>query len=335
VKILFTTERSHLRDLYFPPAILESLEHLGDVTYHDGPGPLSAAQLAELVPGVDVCLTHWSCPRFGPEVVARADRLRLIAHAGGSVGDLVSREVFDAGIVVTSASAPMSAHVAEGVLTYILADLHRVAERSRLMREGGWLEAESRSTRSLSGLTVGLVGLGLVGCRLIELLVPFGARVLVYDPYVDESEVVRLGAESARMPDLLGSADVVSLHASLTHETRGMLDRAMLARIRDGALLVNTARAGLVDQDAMIAELATGRIRAVLDVFDEEPLAPGSPLRSLSAATLMPHSAGSSSGADLAATAVEEIARFSASLPPIHPVSFERYRLMTAENPET
>ncbi|MCA0294460.1 MAG: hydroxyacid dehydrogenase [Actinobacteria bacterium] len=329
--ILFTTEQSPLREVYFPPSIRTQLEELGEVRYHDGPDPLTADALADLLPGVDVCVTHWTCPQFTADVLDRADRLRLIAHAAGSVADLVTSSVYEQGITVTSANTAMASHVAEGVLSYLLADLHRIPERSQLMREGGWLSPADRPTASLSQLTVGLVGLGTVGRRLVELLRPFGVRVLAHDPFVPAAHIRALGAHPASLDDLLRDADVVSLHASLTPQTLGLLDASRLDLIRDGCLLINTARAALVDEDALERTLASGRIRAVLDVFETEPLPPDSPLRTLPNVTLQPHTAGSSSGPDLAALAVREVARLGNGEPPLHPVSFENYRLMTRD----
>ncbi len=329
--ILVTIERSPLRDAYFPPPVLARLEALGDVRYNERDVPLTPTELAGLLPGVDACVTHWNCPSFTPAVLATADRLRLIAHAAGSIADLVTLAVFERGIVVTTANSAMAAHVAEGVLTYLLADLHRVPERAQLMREGGWLKPEDRATASLSGLTVGLVGLGMVGRRLIRLLAPFDVRVLVHDPFVSADEIAAFGAENVALDDLLRESDAVSLHASLTSATRGLLTRERLALIRDGALLLNTARAGLVDQEALTEALREGRIRAVLDVFGIEPLPSDSPLRSLPNATLMPHMAGSSSGADLAHLAVDEVGRMIRGEAPAHPVSFGKFQLMTRE----
>jgi phosphoglycerate dehydrogenase-like enzyme len=330
--VLFTTERSRIRDVYFPHQVLESLERWGEVRYHEGPRPLSTDQLAELLHGVDVCITHWGCPRFTPEVLAGADRLRLIAHAAGSVADLVSSAVFERGIVVTSANSAMAPHVAEGVLAYLLADLHRIPERAQLMREGGWLDAPDRPTTAVSEITIGLVGLGLVGRHLLHLLQPFNVQVLVHDPFVAAREIEELGAESVELHHLLTKADVVSLHASLTDTTRGILDADMLAMIRDGGVLINTARAALIDTVALTDVLRSGRIRAVLDVFDVEPLPSDDPLRSLRNVTLMPHAAGSSSGSDLAAMAVEEVARFARGESPAHPITYERYQSMTRES---
>lgn len=328
--ILFTTERCPVRDVYFPREVLEELEALGEVRYHEGDRPLTEEQLRDLLPGVDVCLTHWRCPRFTPRVLEGADRLRLIAHAGGSVADLVSPEVFKRGITVTSVNAVMSRHVAEGVLTYLLADLHLIIERSELVRRGGWLTEDLKPTPSLSTVVLGLVGLGQVGRNLLDLLRPFGTRVLVFDPYVPAEELRDLGVEPMGLDELLSASDVVSVHASLTPETRGLLDARRLSLLRDGALLVNTARGGVLDGEALLAELRSERIRAVLDVFEPEPLPPDDPLRSLKAATLYPHVAGASAGVELAQLAVAEVARFTRGEPVAHPISEARARLMTA-----
>lgn len=331
LSILFTTEPSALRDVYFPRSTLNALETLGDVRYHGGPSPLTPDELADLMPGVDVCITHWKCPRFTPKVLARADRLRLIAHAAGSVADLVSPAVFERGIVVTSANAAMAERVAEGVVTYLLSDLHRIPDRVQLMREGGWLEPSQRPTESLSSVTLGLVGLGLVGRRMLELIRPFRVRVLVHDPFVPVREIERLGAESVALEHLLATSDVVSLHASLTESTRGLLDADRLALMRDGTLLINTARAALVEPTALREALASARIRAVLDVFDVEPLPRDSFLRSMPNVTLMPHTAGSSIGPELAEMALREVVRLKNGDPPLHPISLRRYQLMTRE----
>lgn len=327
-----TTEATARREAYFPRSILRELERLGDVEYHDGSVPLTPGELAARLPGVDVCVTHWGCPTFTEEVLEQADRLALIAHAGGSVGDLVTPAVFARSITVTTANSAMSANVAEGVLAYILADLQRLVERAQLMTEGGWLLPEARPTRSLSAITIGLIGLGGVGRRLVQLLAPFAPRILVHDPYLAPAETEELGIELVSLEMLLESSDVVSLHASLTAASRGMIDGGRLALIRDGALLVNTARAGLIDSAALERELASARIRAVLDVFDVEPLPSDSPLRRMKGVTLMPHTAGSPGGAGYAGLAVDEVARFSRGLPPAHPVSLRRFHLMTRES---
>jgi phosphoglycerate dehydrogenase-like enzyme len=328
-RILFTTEPSPTRDVYFTPSIMAALEEVGDLEYNDCILPLSGEKLAELLPGIDICVTHWGCPPFTPDVMRSADRLKLIAHAAGSVGDLVTPAVYERGVVVTTANSGMAAHVAEGTLALMLADLHRVIERAELMRNGGWLGHADRHTASLSTITVGLVGLGDIGRRLLQLLAPFGTQVLVHDPFVSQDEIEREGGRSATLDELLVRSDVLSLHAALTPQTREMLDAERLAFIRDGALLINTARSGLIESRALEHELASGRFRAILDVFDIEPLPPDSRLRTMPGVTLMPHASGSSCGADVTALAVEEVARFVRGQPPAHPVTFERFQSMT------
>jgi phosphoglycerate dehydrogenase-like enzyme len=253
----------------------------------------------------------------------------LIAHAAGSVGDLVTPAVYERGVAVTTANSSMAAHVAEGTLALLLADLHRVIDRAELMRNGGWLGHAERHTASLSTITIGLVGLGDIGRRLLQLLVPFGTSVLVHDPFVSTQEIEEAGGRSATLNELLAASDVLSLHAALTPENRGMLNAERLSLIEDGALLINTARSGLIDSRALELELASGRFRAILDVFDIEPLPPDSRLRAMPGVTLMPHASGSSCGADVTSLAVEEVARFVRGQPPAHPVTFARFQTMT------
>jgi phosphoglycerate dehydrogenase-like enzyme len=328
-RILFTTEPSPTRDAYFTPAIIATLEHLGDVDYNEGSRPLTETELADRLRGVDICITHWGCPPFTPDVMRSADRLKLIAHAAGSVGDLVTPAVYERGVAVTTANSAMAAHVAEGTLALLLADLHRVIDRAELMRNGGWLGHAERRTASLSTITIGLVGLGDIGKRLLQLLAPFGTSVLVHDPFVTAEEIEQAGGRSAPLDELLMSSDVISLHAALTPQNRGMLNAERLALIGDGALLINTARSGLIDSRALEQELASGRFRAILDVFDVEPLPADSRLRIMAGVTLMPHASGSSCGADVTSLAVEEVARFVRGQPPAHPVTLERFQAMT------
>lgn len=332
LRILVTTEATRRRDVFFPQATMAALEEFGDVEYHSGARPLTPEELRDRLPGIDVCVTHWGCPAFTPEVLQGADRLKLIAHAGGSVGDLVTPAVFDRGITVTTANSAMSVNVAEGVLAYILADLQRLVERAQLMRAGGWLQPEDRPTASVSDLTIGLVGFGGIARRLVELLTPLAPRILVSDPYAVRDASAAGVVEFTSLERVLRESDVVTLHASLTAETLGMIDACSLALIRDGALLVNTARSGLIDGAALEKELASGRIRAVLDVFDIEPLSADSALRLMPNVTVMPHAAGSPGSAGHADLIVEEVTRFAHDEPPLHPVSAERFVGMTRDS---
>ncbi|WP_275001887.1 NAD(P)-dependent oxidoreductase [Promicromonospora iranensis] len=144
------------------------------------------------------------------------------------------------------------------------------------------------------GRTVGVVSASRTGRALIELLRPFPAlRVLLYDPYVTADEAAELGVEPVTLPELMSRSDVVTLQTPLLPETVGLIDAALLARMPDGATLINTARGPVVDAEALERELVGGRISAVLHVTDPEPLPASSPLYDLPNVLLTPHIAGS------------------------------------------
>jgi phosphoglycerate dehydrogenase-like enzyme len=170
--------------------------------------------------------------------------------------------------------------------------------------------------------TVGLVGASRVGRGVIDLLRPFDLRVVVADPFLDEAEAARLGVQLLELDALLAESHVVSLHAPSLPTTRHMIDRRRLALMRDGAVLINTARGALVDHDALVAELRSGRLSAVLDVTEPEPLPPESPLFTLPNVVLTPHIAGAlgTEVVRLGDAAIEELRRYASGLPFAHPL---------------
>jgi D-3-phosphoglycerate dehydrogenase len=172
-------------------------------------------------------------------------------------------------------------------------------------------------------MTVGIVGYGQVGTRVVRLLKAFGCRILVTDPYVQLSATDREdGVEQVSLERLLAQSDVVSLHPRVTAETTGMIDRETLARMRPGALLVNTARGPVVDYGALYEALASGHLGgAMLETFAVEPVPPDWPLLRLPNVTLTPHIAGASvkTVTIAAEAAAEEVRRHLAGLPPLNP----------------
>jgi phosphoglycerate dehydrogenase-like enzyme len=333
LKILLTLENGPTKQTYFPSAVLEALERLGAVAYNPNPGkPFSEEQLSEAIQDVDVCLTHWGCPQFSGKVLARANRLRLVAHAAGSVADLVTPEVYARGIKVCSANAVMAKYVSESVLAYILAGLKGLPQQVEAVRVRQ-LWQTPRVPGSLYGARMGLVGLGTIGRFLLELLAPFQVRVKLYDPYITPADVARFpNVALASLDEVLAWGNVISIHASLTPETRGLLNAERLKLIQDGALLVNTARGPIVDEIALTAELRNGRIQAVLDVYTIEPLPLGSELRKLDNVLLFPHSAGlTDRGVEMTLAIVDEIERFAKGEALQHEIPFEKFKLMTRE----
>lgn len=284
-----------------------------------------------LLARAEVVVTGTGTGRLTPAVLDAAPRLRAIVHAAGTIRPIVDADVYDRGIQVSSQAAANALPVAEYTLAMILLELKGIPELARTYRT-------ARAAVDVDGLlarrgsyrrTVGIIGASLVGRRVIDLLGAFDVEILVHDPYLDAADATSLGARWVTLPALLAASDIVSLHAPLLPATVGMIGAAELAALRDGAVFLNTARGAIVDQEALIAELRTGRIRAVLDVTDPEVPEPNSPLWDLPNLVLTPHAAGSR-GRELhriGEQAVAEVERLSRGQPLQHAVSSERYAL--------
>jgi phosphoglycerate dehydrogenase-like enzyme len=290
-----------------------------DLVAHDFADPRVAAVLAE----AEVLYTSWGCPPITAEVLAAAPRLRAVVHAAGSVKYHVTDACWQRGLLVSSAAAANAEPVAEFTLAAILFANKRVLEIARLYREhrvaldwDGRFPGFGNYRR-----TIGIVGASKIGRRVLELLRPFDVDVLIADPYLTED----LGVQHVELDELLARCDVVSLHAPSLPETRHLIDAARLARMRDGATLINTARGALVDQEALTAELVSARLFAVIDHTEPEVLPADSPLYDLPQVLLTPHIAGSLGGelARMADLALDELTRYARGLPFAHGVASE------------
>lgn len=244
---------------------------------------------------VEVMLTGWGCPPIDEAVLQRAPRLRAIIHTAGSVRHHVTQACWDRGIVVSSSVDANALPVAEYTLAAILFSQKRVLEVSHAYRATRGRTAWATAYPSMGNYrkVVGIVGASRIGRRVIELLKPFDFEILLCDPTIDAGEASGLGATLVDLDELLSTCDTVSLHAPSLPETARLLDRPRLASMRNGAVLVNTARGALVDEAALTEELVSGRLHAVLDVTDDDILEADSPLYDLPNVLLTPHIAGS------------------------------------------
>jgi phosphoglycerate dehydrogenase-like enzyme len=303
-------------------AAWEALAGFAQVIHHPGQEPATKEDLLALLPAADGCLTSWGVARLDADVIAAAPRLQIMAHMGSSVTRLVSEALWQRGVRVTTAAPVLARDVAVTTLGLMIVGLKRIWPLGQHVREGGWRESAYWPSRELYGKAVGIVGASHVGRHVIELLRPFGARVLLYDPYVSPDEATRLGVSKVDLDDLLRQADVVSLHAPAKPETHHLLDARRLALMKDDALLINTARGTLVDEAALIAELRRGRFFVFLDVTDPEPPAADSPLRHLDNVVVTPHLAGCIEDCGrMGEMAVEELRRHFAGEPPLYAVT--------------
>jgi D-3-phosphoglycerate dehydrogenase / 2-oxoglutarate reductase len=201
-------------------------------------------------------------------LLARAPRLRVLARTGVGV-DLVDLAAASArGITVVVTPGSNTRAVAEGVMALVLHLVKRLAPLTGLVREGRWAERAGTTVGDLDGATIGIVGCGRIGRRVGELAAAFGMRVLAHDPVSPPPA----GIDCPDLGALAAAGDVLTLHAPLTSSTHHLVDEAFLARTRPGAILVNCGRGGLLDLDAALAALESGRLGGVgLDVFEPEP----------------------------------------------------------------
>lgn len=257
--------------------------------------------------------------RVTDETLAAAPRLRFIQKWGSGYEKIDTAAAARRGIGVAITAGANAATIAEHALTLMLATLRRAAYADREMRAGRWDPAALRPiTGRLGGRTVGIVGFGAIGREVARLVRAFGAEAIYHRPSGPATEGEAPSARYADLPGLLAASDVVTLHCPGGPATAGLIGAAEIARMKPGAILVNTARGSLVDEPALIAALKSGRIAgAGLDVFAEEPLPPDSPLRGIETVVMTPHSAGGALDdvAPMAARAFDNLTRVFAGQP--------------------
>jgi phosphoglycerate dehydrogenase-like enzyme len=306
--------RPSLYRVLFTDQVDTDLQSLVEATFNVIDEDWSSEELAERIGGYQIAVTGWGSPKFSEGVVDAADRLELVAHSAGSIKHMLPPHVFDRGIRVTHAASAIAPAVAEMSLLLLLLLLRRPHRMDSDLRRGrGWAEArEIAMGQELSGLRVGVLGAGYTGRCFIEMLRPLGAEVWVYDPYFTEADALGMGVTKAGLDEMLSECKAISLQAPVTSETYHMIGARELGLLQDGAVLVNTARSAVIDEAALVAALESGRIRAALDVFDEEPLPADHPLLKLNNAFLTPHVAGATSQARerQGQTVVDEIRRY-------------------------
>jgi phosphoglycerate dehydrogenase-like enzyme len=302
-----TTRQRVLTDAH-----LAELAAIGEVSVNDA-AEVTADRVAELASDAEVIVTSWGCPPFDAALLARLPSLRLVVHAAGSVKELVSPEFFDRGLRVSSGNGPLGVGVAETALGMTIASLKNLWRMVRDTDNGGWWDERPR-VRELYDVTIGVIGAGKAGSHYIRLLQGFEVDVLLYDPMVSTEAAIGMGATKVELDQLLSDSDVISIHAPSIPETDGLINAAALARMKDDAILINTARGTIVDEQALIEELKRGRIFACLDVTEPEPPAADHPLRGLPNCVLTGHVAGAvTNGAKrLGRHAVAEVRRFAA-----------------------
>ena len=319
VKALVTAE--------FPPAALDELAGLGYEPIHAGWGVtrrvLNRAELVAALPGASILICELE--RVDAAVLDAAPSLQLVASCRGDPANVDVAAADERGVVVLSAPGRNAVSVADFTMGLLLAHARRICGAQAQLRESGWMtEGELPYFHfrgpELAGRTIGLIGLGAIGRLVARRALGFDLSVLAHDPFVPEAPA---GVGLVPLDDLLDRSDILSIHCPLTPTTLGLIGRRELERLGRDAIVVNTARAAVIDEAALLDALRSEAIAgAALDVFWEEPLPQDHPIRDLPNVTITPHVAGAADDVPRhhARLILDDIARWRAGKPLEHAV---------------
>jgi D-3-phosphoglycerate dehydrogenase len=262
----------------FDASLPDRLRRFGEVT--DDPGQLAGAQ---------VVLVR-SKTKATREYIDAAPNLKIIIRGGVGLDNVDCAYAKQKGIRVFNTPEASSVAVAELALALMLAIPSRVIEGHMSMKEGKWMKKELKRTE-LFGKTLGLIGIGRIGTEVATRAAAFGMKVIAYDAYVKDSPAAKL----VTLDELLAKSDYISLHTPLTDETRGMVNAALLGRMKKGVILINTGRGKVIQEADLAAALAGGQVRAYgTDVWESDPPPPASPLLTAPNVFMTPHIGASS-----------------------------------------
>ncbi|MEV0796027.1 hydroxyacid dehydrogenase [Kribbella sp. NPDC050459] len=289
----------------------------------------SFAEVADDLADAEVLLTGWGCPRITADVLDTAPKLRAIVHAAGTIKTFVDPVVFERGVEVSSAAGANAVPVAEfTVAAIVMAGKRAFRHRDWFRTSGVKRPLPGAPILGALGTTVGVLGASRIGRLVLERLRGLDVDVLVYDPFLSRAEAAAYGARWCELPELFAASDIVSVHAPLLPETEGLVSAELLAAMPDGGVLINTARGPVVDHAALERECVSGRLDAILDVTDPEPLPLDSPMLRLPNVFITPHLAGAmgNESTRLGDSAIAEIERLAAGRPLAHGITHEDLR---------
>ncbi len=259
---------------------------------------LSEEEIVERIPGCNAVIVR-SKPKITRRIIDAGHALKVIGRAGVGLDNVDVEYARTKNIKVVNTPGASTESVAEHVFALLLSKARDIPRADHALREGKWIKKELIGTE-LKGKTLGIIGFGRIGSRLGEIAAAFGMTVLAYD-VIDISERAKeVGAQVCTMDEVLQNSDFITLHVPLLPSTRNLISQSEIKKMKSGAVLINTARGGVIDEKALYQALVDKKIQACLDVFEEEPPT-DSPLLTLGACVLTPHIAGSTEDAQMRA----------------------------------
>jgi len=294
MNIFVSIPRGTIRDSFLTKENVSFLETLGTISWNNTEAQLSAQQLCDALENMDVLVCGWGTPQLTKEVLRKANRLKLVAHVAGSVANVASADMYERGIRIVCGNEAFARSVAEAALAYMLCALRYIPFYNERMQNGLWKPAVSYG-RALNDQRVGIIGYGAISKYLLELLRPFKVKILLYSGHMTQEQAEELGVQKAGLEEIFSTCKVISVHTARSAKNYHMIDERLLRLMQKEAVLVNTARGDIIDEQALIRVAREGNIRVMLDVFEEEPLPAQSGLRGLENVFLMPHCGGPTS----------------------------------------
>ncbi|WP_124727296.1 phosphoglycerate dehydrogenase [Staphylospora marina] len=265
---------------------LEKLRNAGEIRILSGEN-LAGQELFPLVEEADALIVR-SGTRVDEELLSHARRLKVIARAGVGVDNIDVNAATRRGIIVVNAPDGNTVSTAEHTFALLISMARNIPQASRSLLHGEWKRKEFTGVE-LSGKTLAIVGMGRIGSELAVRAKAFRMRVIAHDPYLTEERADKLGVEIVPFDEAVRQADFLSVHTPLTKETRHLINRDVLARMKEGVRIINCARGGIIDEEALLEAIRSGKVAgAALDVFEKEP--PGDhPLLKLRQVVATPH----------------------------------------------
>lgn len=333
MKALVTIPEGDLKSAFLSDETLQILEEHFDVTYNETGRDFTQKELEQMAKGKDVIITGWGTPSFiGTNIFDEGTTVKLIAHTGGTTGYLLGLEVYEKGITVISANRLYADSVAEGTIAYMLMALRNLPDEVAHMRNGGWKEFGYLDSEGLLDKTIGIIGVGMISRCLMKMLKVFRVKIKLFSMYdIEEEFLAEVNAQRASLEEIFSTCSIISLHSALSENTFGMIGKEHFDMMMPGAIFINTARANIVRQDEMIEALKEKKIRAVIDVYAQEPPAKDSPLRSLENVYAISHKAGPTSDrlSYIGKCVVQDAVRFVKGEELRHEIPYELAKRMT------
>jgi phosphoglycerate dehydrogenase-like enzyme len=251
---------------------IDALNEIGELKIIKGANDMPDSERTALIRECNILLTMWDAMPVPKEIASNRGKLEYICNITGELKWFIPLEIIDAGIPVTNWGDAPADSVAEGAMSLLFAVMKDINGHIKTVREGGWAPGAKYPGGSLKDLNVGIYGMGAIGRRFVELIRPFKPVLRSYDPYI--KEMPEGCAKVNSLDELFSLSQAVVIHAGLSAETRKSVNARLLAKLPDYGIIINTARGGIVDQDALLAELEKGRLRAGIDVLDGDDMLP-------------------------------------------------------------